>query len=797
MRWFKLILKISLSLSLLAVFCITGAVYHFSKGLPQLNSLSDYQPPLVSRVYNTKGELIAEYADEHRILTPMSEIPDRVRNAFLAAEDEHFYEHPGINPARILAAALANFKAGRTVQGASTITQQVAKNFLLTKEKSYIRKIKEAILSWRIEQDFTKDEILYLYLNHIFLGRGSYGVTSASWRYFHKNLDELTLGEAAMLAGLPKAPSAYAPHVHPKRALQRRNTILNQLKRSGLASPRDVNVALNEPLIVAPLIRRKLTNAYANLVHEQLINTFGRTALRRQGLNIVVPYDEAIENAAIHAVRHGVLNVERLQAYQTPPNHNPETWEGLLAAWAERITDEPLAADMQRPALVQEVMHDGSLLVHDGKLEWLLSPVKWKWQIDINLKKENPTAKIKPHYWQAGDEIMLRGDGNDGVAISQKPSIQSALYSIDLNKGTVLARVGGFDYKFGDFDRVSQAKRQPGSSFKPFLYTTAIEKGYTPASIVVDAPIVFSGGSTDDFWRPENYGNRFAGPVTLRNALEHSRNLVAVRVLQDIGINTFLRRLRDYPFEQKFPKQLALALGVAEVTPEHLVESYVVIASGGLRYKPVALQQVQDRNGQTLHRSVAGNRCQVCHVDPVFAVNESMRPAERILDKVDAFLVQNMMTGVIKRGTARKAVGKHFKRPAAGKTGTTNKQIDAWFMGFTPQVLTGVWVGKDNPAPMGRKATGGGAAAPIWLETMQAIHQGLEVADFPVPEHGIEWASIDYKTGLLAGPSTKYPFLEAFREGTAPNEISPDTRVETNDSDSPSTSQTDFFDTEL
>ena len=426
-----------------------------------------------------------------------------------------------------------------------------------------------------------------------------------------------------------------------------------------------------------------------------------------------------------------------------------------------------------------------------------MSAPKWKWQVDVNTKKENPNLRFKKHYWTTGDEIMLRGDDNSGVQITQKPTVESALYSIDLTKGTVLARVGGFDFKFGGFDRVSQAKRQPGSSFKPFLYTTALEKGYTPATIVVDAPIVFSGNSTDDFWRPENYGNRFAGAVTLRNALEHSRNLVAIRVLQDIGINTFLRRLRDYPFEQKFPKQLALALGFAEVTPEHLVEAYVVIASGGLKYKPVAVQQVQDRTGQTLHRSVAGNRCQVCHADPVFAVNESMRPAERILDPVDAFLIQNIMTGVIKRGTARRAVGKHFKHPAAGKTGTTNKQIDAWFMGFTPQVLTGVWVGKDNPAPMGRKATGGGAAAPIWLETMQEIHKDKEVVGFPVPEQGVEWASIDYKTGLLAGPSTKYPFLEAFREGTAPTEISPDINKPNQDNTSPEKTPKDFFDTEL
>ena len=789
MRWFKLILKISLSLAFIAVICITGGIFYFSQGLPQLSNLSTYQPPLVSRVFNTQGELIAEFADEHRILTPMSDIPKYVVNAFLAAEDEHFYEHPGINPARIIAATIANLKAGHTVQGASTITQQVAKNFLLTNEKSYIRKAKEAILAWRIEQNFTKDEILYLYLNQIFLGRGSYGVTSAAWRYFHKNLDELTLGEAAMLAGLPKAPSSYAPHAHPERAKKRRNTILRQLKQTGLASARDVNIALQEPLVTTPLPKRKLNNAYENFVTKSLIEQFGRNALRKQGLTIIVPFDETIENASIKSVRDGLLRLETTQPYRIPTHHKPETWETLITEWAKGRDAEhdTLASDQLRPALVEDISDDGSLIVHDGINQWQLSPPAWEWDENAEYTEE------RPNHWIVGDEIVLRGDDQGGVALTQQPNIESALYSVDLKRGTVLARVGGFDFKFGGFDHVT-AKRQPGSSFKPFLYTTAIEKGYTPATIVIDAPIVFDSQSTDDFWRPENYGNRFAGPVTLRNALEHSRNLVAIRVLHDIGINTFLRRLRDYPFEQKFPKQLALALGVAEVTPEHMVEAYVVIASGGLKYKPVSIQQVQDRTGQTLHRAVAGNRCQVCHVDPVLAVNQTMRPAERIVDPVDAFLVQNMMTGVVKRGTARRAVGQHFKRPAAGKTGTTNQQIDAWFMGFTPQVLTGVWVGKDNPAPMGRKATGGGAAAPIWVQAMKVMHQGKPVEDFPVPKEGIEWANIDYKTGLLAGPSTKWPFLEAFKEGTAPTEVATGNSASQN---TPVDNKKDFFDTEL
>lgn len=788
MRWLSFIFKFSLTIVLIAVICITGGYYYFSKSLPQLSNLSTYQPPLVSRVFNNHGQLIAEYADEHRMLTPMAEIPPYVVRAFLAAEDEHFYEHPGINPGRIIAAAVANLKAGHTVQGASTITQQVAKNFLLTNEKSYIRKIKEAILSYRIEQSFNKDEILYLYLNQIFLGRGAYGVGSAAWRYFGKRLDELTLAEAAMLAGLPKAPSTYAPHVNPKRALERRNTVLQQLANSGLASKSDVEKALLEPLVVTPIPDRTLTNAYETQVYNTLLNIFGRNAIRRQGLSITVPFDQRIQSAAIQSLRKGLLNLESTQKYKVPAHHLPKTWAQTIKNWQNALPENPalFAPDQLRPALVESVSGDGSLMVFDGYSRWMMPKPEWEWTENYEY---NPT---RPNTWTVGDEIVLHGDDLGAPMLSQYPSLQSALYSIDLERGTVLARVGGFDYQIGDFDRVSQAYRQPGSSFKPFLYTTAIEKGYTPASIVMDAPVVFDNQSTDDFWRPENYGNRFAGPVTLRNALEFSRNLVAIRLLQDIGINTFLRRLRDYPFEAKFPKQLALALGVAEVTPEQMVQSYVVLATGGMKWEPVSVQQVQDRTGQTLHRSVAGNRCQVCHVDPVLAVNQYMRPAERILDPVDAFLMQNMMTGVVQRGTAKAARVLH--RPAAGKTGTTNDQVDAWFLGFTPQVLTGVWVGKDNPAPMGRHATGGGAALPIWIDAMLAMHEGKKVMEFPVPSQGIEWANIDYSSGLLAGPSTRWPFLEAFKAGTAPTEVKDDARKDPNQ---PAEKAPDFFDTGL
>jgi len=787
MRIVSMIMKVGFGSLIFALLCATGGYFYFSSNLPELTRLSAYQPPLVSRVYNTDGELLAEYADEHRILTSFDEIPAQLRNAFLAAEDQQFYEHPGINPARIVSAALANLRAGRTVQGGSTITQQVAKNFLLTSEKKLARKIREAILSYRIEQAFSKDDILYLYLNHIYLGRGAYGVTSAAWRYFGKRLDELTLSECAMLAGLPKAPSKYAPHLKPELAKKRRDTVLYLMERSSYARAEDVQVALNEPLAVTPLPDNRLKDAYGNEIHRQLVERYGLQTLRKQGLNIIVPYQPEAEESAIRAVRKGILDVEQRQLYRHPKQHFPETWTALLENWAalQRGRDTPLARDEIMPALVEVVQPNGDLKVNDGKQQWILSRPKWAWESFPDDLPED--TKQRPLTWMAGDEIVLQGDDDGGVKLTQMPSIESALYSIDLNRGTVVARVGGFNFKFGDFDRVSHANRQPGSAFKPLLYATALEQGLTPATIVMDTPVVFDSQSTDNFWRPENYKNKFAGPVTLRNALEHSRNLASIKLLQNIGISSFTDKLRDFPFNRDFPRQLALSLGATEAPLEQLTEAYVTLASSGEQWKPVSIQQVQDRNGKSLHRSVAGHRCQVCHVDPVLSVGEGMRPAERILDPDSSFLITNMMKGVIDRGTGRRA--RALGRPAAGKTGTTNKQVDAWFIGYTPQILTGVWTGRDTPTPMGSRETGSRAALPTWLAFMKDAHKGKSIEAFTPPE-GIEWVLIDQKTGKLAGPDTESPLLEAFKEGSAPTEESSTEEKSAGESG-------DFFDSNL
>ncbi len=774
MRILSVIAKIIVSFTLLGIMGVTIGYLAFSSNLPNLTALSDYNPPLVSRIYNTDGELIAEYADEHRILTPLNEIPERLKNAFISAEDQQFYEHPGINPARILSAALANLRAGHTVQGGSTITQQVAKNFLLSSERSYTRKIREAILSYRIEQNFTKDDILYLYLNQIYLGRGAYGVASAAWRYFHKSLDELTLAECATLAGLPKAPGKYAPHLRPKLATQRRNTVLRLMLSNHKASKQAVEAAMREPMHVTPLFRNKLKDAYADLVLHQLADQFGANTLRRQGMSVIVPYNEAAENAAIHAVRHNVLEVEHRQYYRYPTHHPRNRWPALIDQWKQSAPEPTL--DQLTPALVTRVYRNGDLSVTNGRHTWRLKKPKWHWKPLSLYKKDGVseaelrTLRHRPRRWIAGDEIRLQGTAKGGVRMAQDPSIESALYAIDLQRGTVLARVGGYHYQASGFDRVAKAKRQPGSAFKPLLYTSALASGMTPASIIMDTPVVFDNKWSDSYWRPENYKNKFAGPVTLRNALEHSRNLSAIKVLQHVGINHFLHDLEKFPLHRSFPAQLALALGATEVTPEALTESYAVLADHGRRWKPVAIQQVQDRTGKTLFRSVAGNRCQTCHADPVMAVNDAMTPAEQVVDPVDAFLITNIMKGVIERGTGRRA--RALGRPAAGKTGTTNKQVDAWFIGFTPQVLTGVWTGRDNPSPMGRHETGSHAALPAWLEAMKAFHKGRPIVPFKAPK-GIEWALIDMKTGLLPGPSTEQTLLEAFRENSVPTKTTP------------------------
>jgi len=756
-------LKIFTSLTLFAVICVTIGYVYFSSNLPNLTKLSDYQPELTTRVFNTQGELLAEYGDENRLLTPFNEIPKQLIHAFLAAEDQQFYEHPGINPARIISAALANIRAGHKVQGGSTITQQVAKNFLLSSKKTYVRKIKEVILAHRIEETFSKDDILYLYLNQIYLGRGSYGVASAALRYFGKSLDELSLSECAMLAGLPKAPGRYAPHLNMQRAIERRNTVLSLMKTSGLASPQDVATAMNETLHVVPLPENHLVGAYGNEIYKQLVDRFGLKTLRQQGLTVIVPYDEATERKAIKDVRNGVLNVENRQLYRTPKNHPQSDWANLLQQWAtaEQNITQPLATDQIVPALVEKVRSNGDLKIYALQQAWVLSKPQWHWE-------DAQAGDTHPRHWIAGDEIVVRGDGKGGLQLSQQPSVESSLYSIDLKRGTVLARVGGFDFQFGGFDRVSEAKRQPGSAFKPLLYATAMEHGFTPASIIMDTPIVFGAGNTDNFWRPENYKNEFAGPVTLRDALEHSRNLASIKLLQDVGINTFTSKLRDFPFDHDFPSQLALALGATEVSLEHLTEAYIPFASGGLLWKPVSIQQVQDRNGHTLHREVAGHRCLVCHVDPVLSAGSGMQPAKQILDPQSAFLTTRMLEGVIERGTGRRARALH--RPAAGKTGTTNNQVDAWFIGYTPQILTGVWTGRDIPAPMGRIETGAHAALPTWLAAMQDFEQHRKKENFTAPK-GIEWVMINRKNGKLAGASTSQPFLESFRDGTAPTQV--------------------------
>jgi len=755
-------LKFSLACFMAAVIAITGAYLYFASTLPKLSNLTAYQPPLVSRVYNTRGELLAEYADEHRILTPFTAIPERLRNAFLAAEDEHFYHHPGINPPRILAAAIANLKAGHTVQGGSTITQQVAKNLLLTPERTYTRKIREIILAYRIEKSFSKDDILYLYLNHIYLGRGAYGVASAAWRYFGKRPDELTLAECAMLAGLPKAPGRYAPHLNPERALERRNAVLHMMQRAGFSNAAEVAAALQEPLTVAELPEAKLSNAYANAVQRKLSTMFGARTVRRQGLTIIVPYDPEFEDAAVKAVRKGVLEIERRQFYRGPvAHHEPDTWPDLLAGWAEKRTEEIPQEDEIFPALIEQLMPDGVLQVNDGRRTWTLARPRWQW------KKQEAGEPKRPQRWQAGDEVLLQGSRGGHVRLTQQPSIEAALYAIDLEKGTVLAQVGGFDFKLGGFDRVTQARRQPGSAFKPFLYATAMDKGYTPASTIVDSPVVFDNQDIGEFWRPENYKGKFAGRVTLRNALEHSRNLASIKLLQDIGVKSFLAALDAYQFHDDFPGQLGLALGSTEVTLKEMVESYAVLADSGQRWQPVLIQQVQDRTGKTLHRGVAGHRCKICHADPVLSVGNSMQPAEQTVDPVSSFLTLNMLRGVVEHGTGRRA--RVLRRPVAGKTGTTNDQVDAWFIGFSPQVLSGVWVGRDTPASMGRRETGAHAALPIWIDAMRAFHRNKPKQDF-APPPGIEWAMIDPRTGARPTAETRKPFLEAFREGTAPRD---------------------------
>ncbi len=763
-------------------------LWSVSKDLPDYEVLAKYEPPVMTRIHASDGSLIAEYATERRIYVPMNAIPESLVQAFLSSEDKNFYQHGGIDFQGIARAAvtnLNNLRNNKRLVGASTITQQVAKNFLLSSEVSVERKIKEAILAIRIERAFTKDQILELYLNEIFLGLKSYGVAAAALNYWGKSLNELTLPDVAYLAALPKAPNNYHPFRNTERALSRRNWVIDRMVENGFVTPEEAEAGKAQPLNVNPRplgVNIFAAEFFAEEVRRQLLDTYGRDKLYGGGLSVRTTLDPRLQREARKALVSGLVAYDRRHGYRGPVQKIE-----IAGDWGLPLSKIKAPKDIGdwRLAVVLEVDRDkatvglqprrlASNALEKGRDGGIIPFKNIKWVRPVN-KKGNPGARVKSAdaALSIGDVVYVAPDtGKDGAVITgqwklmQIPAIGGALIAMDPHTGRVLALAGGFSFDESEFDRAIQARRQPGSAFKPIVYVTALDNGYTPASVVLDAPLAIEQGPGLELWRPKNYGNKFAGPSTLRLGLERSRNLMTVRLAQDMGMPLISEYARRFGVYDNLLPMLSMALGAGETTLIRMTTAYSMLANGGKQISATLIDRIQDRYGRTVWRHDARD-CPDCRAREWDAQEEPVLTDERlqVVDPQSAYQVTSMLEGVVQRGTGTrvKAVGK----PLAGKTGTTNEEKDAWFVGYSPDLAVGVFVGFDQPKPMGRGETGSGAASPIFRDFMMAALAGKPAVPFRIPP-GIELIRVNRKTGFRAGPGDPSAILEAFKPGTQP-----------------------------
>ena len=740
------------------LLCSTGyAFYRVTRNLPQIASLQDYKPSIVTSVYGDDGSLIAEYYLERRIVVPLERIPPVLIEAFVAAEDSRFFEHEGIDFLGILRALWKNIKAGGIVQGGSTITQQVTKSLLLSPERSFTRKLKEAILAYRIEKHLSKEGILFLYLNQIYLGHGAYGVQAAAQNYFGKDVEELSLAECAMLAGLPQAPSRYSPYSDPTRAKERQVYVLNRMVADGYISTNQAAEALAYELEIKERRDWNIGNVpyFSEHIRRYLEEKYGDEVLFREGLQVYTTVNVAFQHAAQRAIKKGLYALDKRQGYRGPLDHlAPEEIEPFFKTLKES-TDE---SQLEQGTVVKGVVigvsskeKSVSVRLNEGlgtlpleNMEWARKPDP---EIAYGTRKVPDPAKVL----RVGDVILVGLVDQDTksenwiLALEQVPEVQGALLCMENSSGHVKAMVGGFDFNISQFNRAVQSRRQPGSAFKPFTYAAALDKGYTPATTIIDSPIIYTDEEMDWKWKPKNYKEKFYGPTLFRTALIFSRNVVTIKILRDIGIDYVIDYARRFGITSPLSRDLSLALGSSGVSLLELTNAYSVFANLGELVSPVFIVKILDREGNVLE--------------------EHTTQKERVLDKDSAYVMTHLLQEVVKYGTGWRA--KALKRPAAGKTGTTNKLQDAWFIGFTPSYVSGVWVGFDDDTTLGKYETGSRAANPIWVDFMKQILADKPVKVFEVPE-SVVFAKIDAKTGLLAKPGDVNAVFEAFKEDTAP-----------------------------
>lgn len=750
---------------------IAGIYFYIdiTKDLPRIEKLSDYEPKAVTTVYGEDGAVLAELYDERRYPVEFTKIPMVVRNAFLAAEDSNFYNHPGIDFLSILRAVWVNFQRKGSAQGASTITQQIVKSLLLSREKTYERKVKEAILSYRLEQALSKDEIFSIYLNEIFLGATSYGVVAAGRVHFHKELEELTIAEAAYLAGLPQKPTFYADPKNRPVALQRQRYVLNQLLRNNMISRAEYDAALAEKFTIYPPDNARIkqipyyTSHAIKVLEEELKRVDPNlTAVNPGGLQVFTTGEVAVNELASRVLRKGLREVDKRRGWRGPLRD--EAAERALAiARAERLGE--------KSEFVPGEVYPAEVIALEGtrvKVEVSGKPgavdlQKAIWARRIRDEKDSVRSGSPQQLIRVGDIIEvspLEPTPSEAQVspvefqLDQSPDLEGTFVLLNALTGDAKAIVGGYSYARSEFNRATQGTLQPGSAFKPLIYTAAIDVlGYTPATIVPDSPITLVAGN-GQYWTPSNYDKKFLGPITFRSALEKSRNVVSVFLLRQIGIDRAIATIRAFGITAPVPRELSISLGTPELQPLELVRAYGVFPAGGYLAETIFVREVRDRHGKVLLQK---------------------RPQQKAaISEETAFVMANVMKGVVDRGTA--TVIKRLGKPVGGKTGTTNNQMDVWFVGFTPEWVAGVWVGFDAKRPIGDKETGGRIAAPIFLEFMEEFLKDTPPIDFDIP-NGVIPIPIDIRSGRLVAPDQPGAFIEYFKSGSEPTLTQQDTAI--------------------
>ena len=758
-----------------AALTVGGVIWMYARDLPSHEQLANYSPPTISRIYSGEGRLIDEFAQERRLFTPIEDVPDMLRAAFISAEDRNFYEHQGFDPLAMVSALRdAIVTRGETLRGASTITQQVMKNFLLSGDRTGERKIREIILAYRVEQTLTKDQILELYMNEIFLGQNSYGVAAAAQSYFNKTLDELTLAEAAFLAALPQAPSEYHPVRARERVTARRNWILGQMAENGYISADEAGEAAAEPLETVqsgdiPAFREAMPprDYFTDEIRRQLSTSFGEAEFFTGGLSIRATVNPELQVSAAHALQRALERFDRARGQwrgtgQTIAPEELETEE----QWRVALSRVPIARDITLgnpwyPAVVLEVSTEqGRLGIEEqdeiGTLE----------RADLNWLPGSVSDTLS-----VGDVVHVRAitSDSDGSfqrwSLRQVPEVQGGFMAMDVNTGRVIAMQGGFSYQHSVFNRATQALRQPGSAFKPFVYAAALDSGFTPATIVIDAPIELE--TAQGIWRPSNASNRYYGPTPVRTGIEMSRNLMTVRLAQEVGMDVVAGYAERFGVYDRMQPFLANSLGAQESTLFRMVAAYAMFANGGERVEPTLVDRVQDRWGRTVYRHDQ-RRCVDC-ADPNLPAGFGPRIAserQRVMDPITAYQLTSMMEGVVQRGTAS---GINLPVPIAGKTGTTNDSRDVWFVGYSSNIVAGCYIGYDRPRPLGRGASGGGMCGPVFQEFMRDAIDAYGGSRFAVPPGG-HFIRIDRHSGArLADDATgAHVVAEYFRDGAEP-----------------------------